>query len=121
MSTDNSLEAKIVDLLKRAGGNLSLTYTTHQQLIRDFAKELEQGLPVYVQFRNIPEQRESAWLGPFRFAQMACDTVQVEDMEGELDQELATFDQQSGNWWTSFGGPAQYEAWTDVVISPRTA
>ena len=116
MSAAQNLEAKIVDLLKRAGGNLSLTYTTHQQLIRDFAKE-----PVYVQFRHIPEQRESEWLGPFRFAQMTYDTVQVEDMKGELDQELATYDQQSGCWFTSFGGPAQYEQWTDVVISPRGA
>lgn len=121
MSTNNGLEAKIVDLLKRAGGNLSLTYTTHQQLIRDLAKELEQGLPVYVQFRHIPEQRESEWLGPFRFVLMTYDTVQVEDMDGGLDQELATYDQQSGSWWTSFGGPAQYEKWTDVVISPRAA
>ena len=118
MSTNNGLEAKIVDLLKRAGGNLSLIYTIHQQLIRDFAKEL---LPVYVQFRHIPEQRESEWLGPFRFVQMTYDTVQVEDMDGGLDRELATYDQQSGSWWTSFGGPAQYEKWTDVVISPRAA
>lgn len=121
MSTNNGLEAKIVDLLKRAGGSLSLTYTTHQQLIRDFAEELEQSLPVYVQFRHIPEQRESEWLGPFRFAQMTYDTVQVEDINGGLDQELAAYDPQSGSWWTSFGGPAQYEKWTDVVISPRAA
>lgn len=120
MSAAQDLEAKIVDLLKRAGGSLSLQYTTHQQLIRDFAAELAPRA-VYVQFRHIPEQRESEWLGPFRFVQMTYDTVQVEDMDGELDQELATFDQQSGNWFTSFGGPAVYEAWTDVVISPRGA
>ena len=41
MSAAQNLEAKIVDLLKRAGGSLSLTYTTHQQLISEFAKELE--------------------------------------------------------------------------------
>ena len=121
MSAAQNLEAKIVDLLKRAGGSLSLTYTTHQQLISEFAKELEQDLPVFVQFRHIPEQRESEWLGPFRFAQVTYDTVQVEDMDGELDQELATYDQQSGSWYTSFAWPAKYEAWTDVVISPRSA
>ena len=115
------LKKRLEDLIQRAGGSLSLMYTTHQQLVADFAKELEEAGAVYVQFRHIPEQRESEWLGPFRFAQMTYDTVQVEGMDGELDQELATFDQQSGSWWTSFGGPAQYEAWTDVVISPRAA
>jgi hypothetical protein len=115
------LKKRLEELLQRAGGSLSLTYTTHQQMIADFAKELEEASAVYVQFRHIPEQRESEWLGPFRFAQMTYDTVQVEDMKGELDQELATYDQQSGCWFTSFGGPAQYEQWTDVVISPRGA
>ena len=119
--SNSGLEAKLADLLKRAGVSLSLTYATHQQLISEFTKELEQGLPVFVQFRHIPEQRESEWLGPFCFAQVTYDTVQVEDMVGELDQELATYDQQSGNWYTSFAGPAKYEAWTDIVISPRAA
>ena len=36
---------------------------------------------MFVQFRHIPEQRESEWLGPFRFAQVTYDTVQVETPE----------------------------------------
>ena len=115
------LKKRLEDLLQRAGGSLSLTYEKDKALIAEFAKELAKASAVYVQFRHIPEQRESEWLGPFRFVQMTYDTVQVEDMDGELDQELATYDQQSGNWFTSFGGPAVYEAWTDVVISPRSA
>ena len=63
MSAAQNLEAKIVDLLKRAGGSLSLTYTTHQQLISEFAKELEQDLPVFVQFRHIPEKYDEQCLG----------------------------------------------------------
>ncbi len=119
--TEEELQKQLIELFKKAGGSLSLQYSQDREVIMAFAKELVQPGFVYVQFRHIPEQRESEWLGPFRFAQMTYDTVQVEDMEGELDQELATYDQQSGCWFTSFSGPAQYEQWTDVVISPRSA
>lgn len=118
---EKELTERFMGLFQRAGGSLSLGYEQDRKAIADFAKELA-APAVYVQFRHIPDRRESDWLGPFRFAQVTYDTVQVEEMDGTLDEELATYDNDSGAWYTSFGGPRplhqhMYEAWTDIVIS----
>lgn len=70
----------------------------------------------YVRFEDVPAVKHSPELGPFRFAQLTYDKLRVENPDGSMDDELATYDQWSGKWYTSCFGPAQYDAWTDVVI-----
>ena len=74
------------------------------------------GCSVYVRFEDAPNAKHSPDLGPFRFAQLTYDTLRVENPDGTMDDELATYDHQGGSWHTSCFGPAEYDSWTDVVI-----
>ena len=77
-------------------------------------------MSVEIEFVHVPSG-QTCILGPFNFAQITYDTLRVENPDGTMDEELATYDQQSGLWYTSCMGPAQYDQWTDIIIRLASA
>ena len=71
---------------------------------------------VTIEFVHVPKG-ESRTVGPFNYAQITYGTLRVENPDGVMDEELATYDQTTGLWYTSCFGPAQYDEWTDIIIS----
>jgi hypothetical protein len=72
-------------------------------------------MSVEIEFVHVPNGTTKV-LGPFNFAQITYDTLRVENPDGTMDEELATYEPQSGRWFTSGFGPAQYDEWTDIII-----
>jgi hypothetical protein len=71
---------------------------------------------IYVRFEYTQHCKHSEDCGPFKLVRLAGDTLQVQEQDGTMNEEFATFDQRTGLWWTNRVGPAEYDAWTDVTI-----
>ena len=122
--TKEDLHKRLTAFFRENGGAVSTDFFLDRQKIEKLAGELAElaSRKVYVAFSNLDDPGQAGvTLGPFSSARIVRDTLTVHELNGSVDEEFATFDTGSGLWYTSFTGPAKYEAWTDVVISPRSA